>query len=339
MVAIAPTLTADQILSRSSRRVVTSWLVAEPQPLILLLSTLPSWPECIFHKIKSHLKSRNAAVGIGLASFAWHWPRARTASLVDHVDTRGSHGEIQCRQDARSIAQRLERRRIRSTPRPQGRRHRCDRTRCPRITHETLIEITDEQSIADAASSAKSLFPQREAYLHLALSIPGILYPEKSPSRIDYDDALETFRVNTLGPMMLTKHFFPFLPRKATEVRECSGLPPRATWANMSARVGSISDNGLGGWYSYRASKAALNQVTKTFDNYLRTSAGDKAIAIALHPGTVKTGLSEDFWANAKKDKLFSPEFAAEKLLEVVNTRHVEDRGRIWDWKGEEIPP
>ena len=139
--------------------------------------------------------------------------------------------------------------------------------------------------------------------------------------------------------MMMLKHFSAFLPRKSTALVETVGLPKQAVWANMSARVGSITDNSLGGWYSYRASKAALNQTTKTFDNYLRTSAGDKAISIALHPGTVKTGLSEEFWKNVKEEKLFTVEFSAEKLMQVVNTRELADRGKCWDWKGEEIPP
>ncbi|TKA41279.1 hypothetical protein B0A54_06181 [Friedmanniomyces endolithicus] len=110
-------------------------------------------------------------------------------------------------------------------------------------------------------------------------------------------------------------------------------------WATMSARVGSITDNRLGGWYSYRASKAAVNQIIKTFDNHLRTSAGEKALAVSLHPGTVKTGLSEEFWGNVKGEKLFSAEFSAEKLMEVLCGRTVEDRGKCWDWKGDEVPP
>jgi len=142
--------------------------------------------------------------------------------------------------------------------------------------------------------------------------------------------------------MMLLKHFSPFLPRKSTkfpENEELQGLPAQAVWATMSARVGSITDNRLGGWYSYRASKAAVNQVTKTFDNHLRISAGDKAMAVSLHPGTVKTGLSEEFWANVKEEKLFSAEYSAEKLMEVICSRGVEDRGKCWDWKGDEVPP
>jgi NAD(P)-dependent dehydrogenase (short-subunit alcohol dehydrogenase family) len=165
------------------------------------------------------------------------------------------------------------------------------------------------------------------------------LYPEKSPSQIDYNNALHTFQVNTLGPMVLLKHFSPFLPKKATTIEELKGLPPCAVWANMSARVGSIADNALGGWYSYRASKAAVNQVTKTFDNHLKTSAGENAMAISLHPGTVKTDFSKEFWGNVKEEKLFSPEFSAEKLMEVICGRKIEDRGKFFDWKGEEVPP
>ena len=200
-------------------------------------------------------------------------------------------------------------------------------------------KLADEQSIHDAAEQTASLFPKKEAYLHLSLCIPGILFPEKSPAQINYGDALVTFQTNTLGPMMLIKHFSPFLPRKSASLSNEHGLPQQAVWASMSARVGSISDNGLGGWYSYRASKAALNQVTKTFDNYLRMSTGEKAMSISVHPGTVKTGLSKDFWDNVKDEKLFTPEFAAEKLMEVINGRKLDDRGRCWDWKGEEIPP
>lgn len=107
----------------------------------------------------------------------------------------------------------------------------------------------------------------------------------------------------------------------------------------MSARVGSISDNSLGGWYSYRASKAGVNQLAKSLDIYLRNSAGEKAVAVSLHPGTVKTGLSEEFWKSTRPEKLFSAEFAAERLCEVVKNVGTEGRGKCWDWEGKEIPP
>jgi NAD(P)-dependent dehydrogenase (short-subunit alcohol dehydrogenase family) len=73
----------------------------------------------------------------------------------------------------------------------------------------------------------------------------------------------------------------------------------------MSARVGSTSDNALGGWYSYRASKAGVNSITKSFDLYLKTKSGENAMAMAYHPGTVRTGLSREFWGNVKEGKLF----------------------------------
>lgn len=197
----------------------------------------------------------------------------------------------------------------------------------------------DEQSIADAAEEASKIFPKKEAYLHLSLCVPGMLVPEKAPSQIKYDDALLTFKTNTLGPMMLIKHFSSFLPRKATKLESDSGLPSQATWATMSARVGSITDNRAGGWYSYRSSKAAVTQLAKTFDNYLSQNSGEKAISIALHPGTVKTGLSKEFWDSVVDEKLFSTEYAGEKLMEVIKSRTLDHRGLFWDWKGEEIAP
>jgi len=201
------------------------------------------------------------------------------------------------------------------------------------------LQYPDESTISEAASRCADLFPRKDHYLHMAFAVPGLLFPEKSPQQIKYDNALLTFQTNTLGPMMLLKHFSPFLPKKSTQLASSSGLPSQAVWSTMSARVGSISDNQLGGWYSYRASKAAVNQMTKTFDNYLRTAAGDKAMAIALHPGTVKTGLSEEFWGNVKEGKLFEVDYAAERLCEVVKMMDIGQRGRCWDWKGEEVPP
>ncbi|KAL9068416.1 MAG: hypothetical protein Q9157_006515 [Trypethelium eluteriae] len=210
------------------------------------------------------------------------------------------------------------------------------------------LDVTDEDSIAAASSACQEQLDlnPKEAYLHLGFCIPGILFPEKSPAQIDGENALLTYRTNTLGPLLLIKHFEKFLPTKNTTLSSPNDMadkshfmPQRAVWASMSARVGSITDNRLGGWFSYRSSKAALNQLVKTFDNRLQTRSGEKAMAIALHPGTVKTGLSKEFWGNVKEDKLFTPQFAAERLVEVVGGLRVEDRGKCWDWEGKEVPP
>jgi NAD(P)-dependent dehydrogenase (short-subunit alcohol dehydrogenase family) len=141
---------------------------------------------------------------------------------------------------------------------------------------------------------------------------------------------------------MVIKHFSQFLPRKMmkeSSAEKLEGLPTPAVWAMMSARVGSISDNKLGGWYSYRSSKAAVNSLTKSFDNHLKTSAGENAMAIGLHPGTVKTDLSKEFWNNVKNDKLFMPEQSAKYLVDMVKGIKNDQRGRCWDYAGKEIMP
>ncbi|KAM0804139.1 hypothetical protein BDR22DRAFT_818301 [Usnea florida] len=199
------------------------------------------------------------------------------------------------------------------------------------------VDVTDESTISDAAAHCKSRFPS--SYLRLAFCIPGILHPEKSPSQIDYAKALSTFQVNTLGPLLLSKHFAPLLPRHSATVDSTPGLPPFAVLALMSARVGSINDNRLGGWYSYRASKAAVNSIAKSLDLYLEQRCGKNALCVTLHPGTVKSQLSMEFWGSTPKEKLFTPRFSAEKLIQVVKNVGLDGRGKCWDWEGKEIPP
>ncbi|KAM0282234.1 hypothetical protein ACHAQH_003098 [Verticillium albo-atrum] len=231
--------------------------------------------------------------------------------------------------------------------------------------HVLNLDVTKEDTIAAAAKQAADLFPRKSHHLHLALAIPGILHPEKNPSQVDYDKALETYKVNTLGPLMLMKHFYEFLPRNTTEMaaaeeEESEGtegeegeekkkkkkkkkmvrLPKHATWLSMSARVGSITDNRAGGWYSYRSSKTGVSSLCKSFDNYLKTRSGDNAVAVAFHPGTVKTDLSKGFWDSVPEGRLLEPDYAAERMIEVVSKGiGLEGRGKLWDWQGEEIKP
>ena len=199
------------------------------------------------------------------------------------------------------------------------------------------LDVTNESSISAVAEHCQSRFS--DSYLRLAFCIPGILHPEKSPAQIDFEDSLRTFRVNALGPLLLSKHFSPLLPRKSTRIEPIESLPASGLLALMSARVGSINDNALGGWYSYRASKAAVNSIAKSVDIHLKQRCGDNAMCVSLHPGTVKTELSEDFWGSTPKEKLFAPEFAAEKLCETVRDVGLKGRGKCWDWEGKEIPP
>ncbi|KAL4900506.1 hypothetical protein BDW74DRAFT_161531 [Aspergillus multicolor] len=198
------------------------------------------------------------------------------------------------------------------------------------------------------ASGIRALYP--DALLRLAITLPGILHVEKSPAQVDVQNALNSFKVNSLGPMLLMKHLSPFVPSKSSPSfqdtlpsSEVNGsprhLPPHAVYAMMAARVGSTSGNASGGWYSYRASKASVFQLAKTFDLYLQSRSKERAIAIAMHPGTVQTDFTHDYW-NGRA--MLQPEESAASLLKVLcemKTGANEGRGKCWDWKGQEVVP
>ncbi|OAA42749.1 NAD(P)-binding domain protein [Metarhizium rileyi] len=207
--------------------------------------------------------------------------------------------------------------------------------------HLVPLDVTDPSSMEAASRTARELFPPDTHHLHMSFAIPGVLTPEKNAAQVDAAASLAMFRVNTVGPLLLMKYFSAFLPRRSTEMNRdmLHGLAAHATWLFMSARVGSIADNKSGGWFSYRASKAAVNSIAKSMDMILRTTSGENALAVAYHPGTVKTGLSKGFWGTVPQDKLFSPEYAAERMLSVVNGLGADQRGMCVDWRGEEIAP
>ncbi|KAF4339952.1 short chain dehydrogenase [Fusarium beomiforme] len=205
-------------------------------------------------------------------------------------------------------------------------------------------DVTDEESLADAASRAAKLFPSDKHHLRLACAVPGILDPEKNVSQINAETSLEQFRINTVGTLLLIKHFDKFLPRRSSELENSPDsdevrMPSHSVWLSMAARVGSTSDNRAGGWFSYRASKAGVISLGKSYDIFLRGRSGDKAISIAYHPGTVKTDLSKGFWDRTKKGKLFSPEYAVDRLVKVATGLPLECRGKCWDWDNKEILP
>ncbi|GKZ20135.1 hypothetical protein AbraIFM66951_008397 [Aspergillus brasiliensis] len=209
------------------------------------------------------------------------------------------------------------------------------------------VDVTDEATIHAMTAQIREEFPQ--ASLRIAITVPGVLHVEKSPTQIDAANALHSFQVNALGPMLLMKHLAPFLPTKSSatfvddspsaHVQRPWKLPSHAIYAMMAARVGSISDNVTGGWYSYRASKASVFQLTKTFDLYLRSRSRDRAFAVALHPGTVQTDFTKDYWDGRH---MLQPEESAVKLLQHLcrmRTGDSDGRGRCWDWRGEEVLP
>lgn len=202
-------------------------------------------------------------------------------------------------------------------------------------TRLTLIplELTAEESIASASDSLAMRLPSG-AHLHAAWMTGGILHPEKRPQDIEESSLLESFKINVFSHLLMIKHFSRFLPDHNDSTQPSSNL---SKWVHVSARLGSISDNRRGGWYSYRSSKAALNQIIKTFDLQLQMQKKrTSSIAVGVHPGTVKTDLSKDFWSTAPE--LLDPEHAADRLVNVVNKLSEKDRGKVWDWTGKQVP-
>lgn len=162
--------------------------------------------------------------------------------------------------------------------------------------------------------------PKREG------SGPDRAGPEKRIEDVDPDRLRAVFEVNAFGPLLVAKHFLELLRHD-----------DRAVLANLSARVGSIGDNRRGGWYAYRASKAAQNMFTRTLGLELARRAPN-VICLALHPGTVDTDLSRPFQRNVPSDKLFSPDRAARQLLGVIDDCTPEQSGCFLAWDGQEIP-
>lgn len=201
------------------------------------------------------------------------------------------------------------------------------------------LDLTCENTIETASQTLARLLKESgnsDPYMHTAFLSGGILRAERQPADLNLKDIQSSFQVNVIGHMLLIKHFSQFLPSSKLK----SELSTPAKWVHVSARVGSISDNKKGGWYSYRASKAALNQVVKSFDLHLQMK-GSPAMSVAVHPGTMKTQLSKEYWKSATVDdgQLFEPEESAKNLADVVKNLEEDQRGRIWDWEGKEILP
>ncbi|XP_057855420.1 uncharacterized protein LOC131065053 isoform X2 [Cryptomeria japonica] len=165
------------------------------------------------------------------------------------------------------------------------------------------------------------------------LSIPNVLKPETTLSKVEKSSLLLTFEVNAVGPLLVIKHMWPLL-----KVGGGRGSGREAAIvANLSARVGSIGDNRLGGWHSYRASKTALNQLSKNVALEFERRK-EPIICLLLHPGTVNTDLSRPFQQNVPVGKLFTTKFSVEKLLCIIDGAKASDNGKFLAWDGHEIP-
>ena len=188
------------------------------------------------------------------------------------------------------------------------------------------LELTDESSIAQAAASAGPTPPRLVIVASGRLHGDG-LRPEKHWGALDAAALAQAFAINTIGPALVAKHFLPLLPRQ-----------DKAVFAAISARVGSIGDNRSGGWYGYRASKAALNMVIRTLAIELARRA-PQAACVGLHPGTVDTALSQPFQAGVPAGKLFSSAQSTGHLLRVIDRLGPADSGHVFAWDGQRVPP
>lgn len=190
-----------------------------------------------------------------------------------------------------------------------------------------VLDVTCERSL----ERFSAFLSEQHEGIDRAIVATGILHepgiqPEKSMARCRPEALSRMFEVNSIGPLMVAGALLPTQPRSKT-----------FTFAALSAMVGSIGDNRLGGWYGYRASKAALNQFLRTLANECRVSH-PRATILALHPGTTDTELSRPFQKNIPPDRLYSPAMTADRLLEVIERRTVEDSGQFFNWDGNPIP-
>jgi NAD(P)-dependent dehydrogenase (short-subunit alcohol dehydrogenase family) len=189
------------------------------------------------------------------------------------------------------------------------------------------MELTDELQIAGSVEKISLEITK----LHLVINCVGILHennlqPEKSLKQINPDNLIRYFQVNSIGGVLLAKHLLPLFRHKQPSIFAC-----------ISAKVGSIGDNRLGGWYGYRASKSALNMFMKTVAiEYQRRCP--QTIVVTLHPGTTDTDLSQPFQKNVFPEKLFPVEKTVKQLLIVMSKLELNDSGKFFSWDGNVLP-
>ncbi|MEI1373032.1 SDR family oxidoreductase [Nostoc sp. UHCC 0926] len=189
------------------------------------------------------------------------------------------------------------------------------------------MDITDELQIVEAVQKIHTQVDK----LHLVVNCVGLLHedtlqPEKSLRQINSENLLRYFQINSVGAVLLAKHLLPLFRHGE-----------RSVLATISAKLGSIGDNQLGGWYGYRASKAALNMLMRTAAIEYKRSC-PKALIVTLHPGTTDTRLSRPFQRNVPAEQLFSVERTVTQLLAVIEQLQEGDSGQFFSWNGSRLP-
>ncbi len=188
------------------------------------------------------------------------------------------------------------------------------------------FDLADEASIAAAAAAMKDDAPEWVIVATGVLTLADGTGPERSYRRLEPAAMAEVFALNTIGPALIAKHMLGIMPR---------GRP--FTFAALSARVGSIADNRLGGWHSYRASKAALNMLLRNFAIEMARTHPE-SVVVGLHPGTVDSTLSRPFQSGLPEGQLTEPGDAAANLLDVLARLTPAHSGRVFDFRGDEVP-
>ena len=199
----------------------------------------------------------------------------------------------------------------------------------PQALTRLAVDITVTADLERLASHCDTLPQPLQQVINCAGVLEdktGQIKAEKRLADVSADGLMDSFRLNAFAPLLLAQALLPILRREHDSV-----------FASLSARVGSIADNRLGGWYSYRAAKAAQNQLLRTLALEMRRSA-PKTRLILLHPGTTDTPLSEPFQQRLPAGQLHSAEFTASTLLTILANTTLEDHGRFLDWRGEDIP-
>jgi NAD(P)-dependent dehydrogenase (short-subunit alcohol dehydrogenase family) len=197
----------------------------------------------------------------------------------------------------------------------------------PGRLHGIAMDLTEEESILGALDEIRAIAPQ----LHLVVNCVGLLHneqqqPEKALRQLNVEHLMRYFQINSIGPALLAKHLMPLFKHSEP-----------ALFATISAKVGSIGDNRLGGWYGYRASKAALNMFLKTAAiEYSRRHPN--TIIVMLHPGTTDTLLSKPFQRGVPPEKLFSTEQTVRQLMAVLAKVTPQDSGEFFSWDGSRLP-